>query len=124
MATLDELAIQQRSVAPVVTGPREEPSRPPRPLRLHRNESSLGPPWPAIARLAQSAGRLHEYPIGAFDNATQAVAQHLGRSTAQVLLTTGIDEATDLLLLHASGAAHVFSPGFDGYVDRARALGR
>jgi uncharacterized protein len=124
VASVDEGAIDRGSPGRVVTGPREERSRPTRPVRLHRNESPLGAPWPAVARLGASAGQLHEYPSGAFEYATRAVAEHLGLASRQILLTTGVDEATDLLLLQATGRAHVVSPGFDGYVDRAEALGK
>jgi histidinol-phosphate aminotransferase len=91
--------------------------------RLHRNECLLGPPRSAVRRLSAAAQRVHVYPTGVYERATRAVAEYFGVGPKQVLLTTGVDEATDLCLLVAR-RAHVFTPGFDGFADRAGALGR
>jgi histidinol-phosphate aminotransferase len=96
--------------------------RPPLTIAAHLNENPLGPPPAAVRRLVEASGQVHRYPDGAVEAATAAVARHYGVPTDEVLVTRGVDEATDLLLLdHRGGWA--LEPGFDGYWERAAVLG-
>lgn len=91
--------------------------------RLDWNESPLGPSPKAIARVVAGAAQLHHYPRGLREEVTQQVARYHGVAPDQVLLTNGVDEATDLVL-SVTKAMWFVTPGFEGYPDRARALGR
>lgn len=90
---------------------------------LDSNESPLGPPAGAIRRLLTQLDRLHRYPRGLREEVTRAVAAHYRVDPASVLLTCGVDEATDLAL-STRARAWCLMPGFDGYADRARFIGR
>ncbi|WP_336217111.1 pyridoxal phosphate-dependent aminotransferase [Nonomuraea sp. LPB2021202275-12-8] len=90
---------------------------------LDSNESPFGPPAGAIRRLLTHLDRLHRYPRGLREEVTRAVADHYQVDPASVLLTCGVDEATDLALSTRPRAWCVM-PGFDGYADRARFIGR
>ena len=90
-------------------------------IRADRNENPLGPPPAALERVAAALGALHRYPETDLAAATAAVAAIWDVSERNVLLTHGVDEATDLLLLHER-AAWGLRPGFDGYWQRADAL--
>ncbi|PIE25761.1 MAG: hypothetical protein CSA58_12665 [Micrococcales bacterium] len=92
-------------------------------LRGDRNESLLGPPEGAVAAIRRAARSLHRYPVETLERATAAIAATYGVRPGQVLVTTGVDEATDLCLLHFD-RCHATTPGFDGYVARADALRR
>lgn len=89
---------------------------------LDWNESPLGPSPVAVARVCAHAKQLHRYPRGLVEAVTGRVAADLGVPPERVLLTNGVDEAADLLMVGASEAWSVL-PGFFGYPDRARALG-
>jgi histidinol-phosphate aminotransferase len=91
-------------------------------LRLHLNEVPWGPPAAAVRRIRDAAERANIYPIGETKRAAEAAARHFGVSRQQVVLTTGVDEATDLCLLEL-GRLITVRPGFNGFVDRAAALG-
>lgn len=90
---------------------------------LDANESPIGPPGKAIRRLVGSLAFLHRYPHDLRAQVTAAVAEHYDVDLAGVLMTCGVDEATDLVLSVSASAWYV-TPGFDGYGDRARVLGR
>jgi len=90
---------------------------------LDWNESPIGPSELAVTRVVQEARQLHRYPRGLLDEVAAGTADYLGVSPEEVLLTAGIDEAVDLALSLAR-RAWVVRPGFDGYVDRARAAGK
>ena len=101
----------------------ELPENGPRRARLDWNESPLGPPAAAVAGLIAGALRLHRYPRGLNEEVTAALAARHGVSPSSVLLTNGVDEATDLVL-SVVAAAWCVTPGFDGYRHRAGALGK
>lgn len=88
--------------------------------RLHWNESPLGPPPRAVERIIAQAAEIHHYPVDLRAEATVALAEYLGVAVGEVLLTCGVDEATDLVLADAKRLWHVV-PGFTGYLERARA---
>ncbi|MGW0811185.1 pyridoxal phosphate-dependent aminotransferase [Nonomuraea sp. NPDC002799] len=90
---------------------------------LDSNESPLGPPAGAVRRLLEQLDHLHRYPRGLREEVTRAVAAHYRVDPASVLLTCGVDEATDLAL-SIRARAWCLVPGFDGYADRARFIGR
>lgn len=90
--------------------------------RLHWNENPLGPPPAAVARLRAAAAEAHRYPVALRAEATHAFARAVGLAPEQVLLTCGVDEATDLVLARARRAC-IVEPGFDGYRQRAEATG-
>lgn len=90
---------------------------------LDWNESPIGPPPMAVKRVVEAAGRLHRYPRGLMETVTESAAAHLGVDPAQVLLTAGVDEAVDITLSLAD-RSWALRPGFDGYPDRAAALGK
>jgi histidinol-phosphate aminotransferase len=106
--------------ATVVEGVGGEESRA---VRLHLNEAPWGPPPSAVRRARSAAGRLHLYPIGDTRRATEAAARYLGVAPERTILTIGVDEATDLCLLELGGLLTI-TPGFNGFKDRAAALGR
>lgn len=89
---------------------------------LDMNENPLGTPESAAAALLSHARDLHRYPFGLAEEARDAVAADAGVEPDSVLLVAGVDEATDLLLLHAGHGCDV-TPGFTGYRARAQALG-
>jgi histidinol-phosphate aminotransferase len=89
--------------------------------QLDRNEALRGPPPGAVERVHAAIARGHIYPHEALVRATAAAAAHLGVDPAQLILTTGVDEAADLCILEL-GDPWTVTPGFDGYRDRARAL--
>jgi histidinol-phosphate aminotransferase len=89
--------------------------------QLDRNEALRGPPPGAVERVRAAIARGHVYPHEAVTRATAAAAAHLGVEPAQAILTTGVDEATDLCVLEL-GDPYTVTPGFDGYGDRAAAL--
>ncbi|HXA55638.1 MAG TPA: aminotransferase class I/II-fold pyridoxal phosphate-dependent enzyme [Solirubrobacteraceae bacterium] len=90
-------------------------------VQLDRNEALRGPPPGAVQRVRAAIARGHVYPHDATAHATAAAAAHLGVDPAQLLLTAGVDEASDLCILEL-GDPFTITPGFDGYGDRARAL--
>jgi len=92
-------------------------------VRLHLNEAPWGPPPSAVRRAGAAARRLHLYPIDDTKRATELAADYFGVAPAQVILTTGVDEATDLCLLEL-GRSMTITPGFNGFKDRAAALGQ
>jgi histidinol-phosphate aminotransferase len=71
----------------------------------------------------RAAPSLHRYPRGVMEEVSELTASYLGVSPDEVLLTAGVDEATDLALPLAR-RAWVVRPGFDGYVERAGATGK
>lgn len=87
---------------------------------LDWNESPIGPPLSAVRRVAEMAGCLHRYPRGLLPQVTKEVAEYFDVGADEVLLTAGVDEATDIALSLAD-RAWVVRPCFDGYLDRARA---
>ncbi len=89
--------------------------------QLDRNEALRGPPQGAVERVRAAIARGHMYPHEAVARATEAAAAHLGVVPGQVVLTNGVDEATDLCVLEL-GDPWTVTPGFDGYRDRAAAL--
>ncbi|MFI9503425.1 pyridoxal phosphate-dependent aminotransferase [Nocardia sp. NPDC052566] len=92
-------------------------------LRLDWNESPIGPPQAAIGRMRAAAAELHRYPRGLLESVTAKVAGRHGVDPESVLLTTGVDEAVDLVLTLVDSAWFV-TPGFDGYQARAEVLRR
>lgn len=90
-------------------------------IALHRCENPLGPPADVERRVAAATQDLHLYPAEAGDRSAALVAAAYGVQQHEVLLTRGIDEAVDLLLLEHRGGWG-FEPGFDGYAHRARSL--
>jgi histidinol-phosphate aminotransferase len=91
-------------------------------LRLHLNEAPWGPPAAAVDQVCAAATRMHLYPAVDADRAESAAAEYFGVETRQSILTTGVDEAVDLCLLEADRLLTV-TPGFNGFADRADALG-
>lgn len=89
--------------------------------QLDRNEALRGPPPGAVARVRRAIARGHLYPHDASARASTAAASHLGVDPARVILTAGVDEASDLCILEL-GDPFTVTPGFDGYGDRAVAL--
>jgi histidinol-phosphate/aromatic aminotransferase/cobyric acid decarboxylase-like protein len=89
---------------------------------LDYNEAATGPARAAVSRILEHVEELHLYPRGLHQRAEAAVAEAIGVDDAQVILTCGVDEATDLVLLHVNRATS-FVPGFNGYWHRAEALG-
>lgn len=89
--------------------------------QLDRNEALRGPPPGAVARVRRAIARGHLYPHDATARATVAAASHLGVDPARLILTAGVDEASDLCILEL-GDPFTVTPGFDGYGDRAAAL--
>lgn len=100
-----------------------EAAREAEPIRLHLNEAPWGPPPSAVSRAGSAARDLHLYPIDDIGRATAAAAEYFGVEPERVILTTGVDEATDLCLLEL-GTLTTITPGFNGFKDRAAALDR
>jgi histidinol-phosphate aminotransferase len=90
-------------------------------LLLDYAETAVPPLPKAIRRIQDHAHELNRYPRGLREEATRAFAQAHGLEADQVLLTSGVDEATDLVLLEA-GMLTCVTPGFFGYWERAKAL--
>jgi len=90
-------------------------------LRLHQNEAPWGPPVAAVNRLKTAMSRTHLYPNRETESANSLVAAYFGVGSSSVVLTTGVDEATDLCLLEFKNLLTVI-PGFYGFPDRAKAL--
>lgn len=84
---------------------------------LDWNESPIGPPPSAVRRVAEMAADLHRYPRDLLPRVTEEVAGFLEVGSDEVLLTAGVDEATDIALSLAE-RAWVVEPCFDGYPDR------
>jgi histidinol-phosphate aminotransferase len=93
----------------------------PNQIQLDRNEALHGPPPGAVQRVREAITRGHVYPHEATARATAAAAAHLRVDPTRLLLTAGVDEASDLCILEL-GDPFTITPGFDGYGDRARAL--
>jgi histidinol-phosphate aminotransferase len=91
------------------------------PLFLDYCETGVSPIPAAVRRVHEHAHELNHYPRGLCDHAVRAIAAAHGVSESQVLLTNGVDEATDLVLLEARALTCV-TPGFVGYWERANAL--
>jgi histidinol-phosphate aminotransferase len=87
---------------------------------LDWNESPIGPPPLAVKRVVDTAERLHRYPRGLLGEVTALAASYFGVPRERVLLTSGVDEATDITLSLAARAWGLL-PGFDGYHDRVTA---
>ncbi|MCG8914438.1 aminotransferase class I/II-fold pyridoxal phosphate-dependent enzyme [Actinokineospora sp. PR83] len=83
----------------------------------------MGPSKIAVERVIAAAQDLHRYPGHLRRSATAAVAEYQGVPEDATLLTSGVDEAVDLVL-STTHTAWTTSPGFTGYADRARALGK
>lgn len=88
-------------------------------LRLDWNECPIGPSPAAVSRVLANAEELHRYPRGLLESVTAQLAAHHRVDPDSVLLTTGVDEATDLVLARTDTAWYV-DPGFDGYQARAQ----
>jgi histidinol-phosphate/aromatic aminotransferase/cobyric acid decarboxylase-like protein len=91
-------------------------------LMLDWNESPLGPPPAAVERVIARAHLLHKYPRGLMEEVAGLAAQYLGIDSAQILLTSGVDEAIDIAMSQASRGLAV-TPGFD-FEPRVRACDR
>jgi histidinol-phosphate/aromatic aminotransferase/cobyric acid decarboxylase-like protein len=94
-----------------------------RTVRLHLNEAPWGPPPSAVRRAGSAARSLHLYPIDDTRRATELAGDYFSVAPERVILTTGVDEATDLCLLEL-GTLLTITPGFNGFKDRAAALDR
>jgi histidinol-phosphate/aromatic aminotransferase/cobyric acid decarboxylase-like protein len=92
-------------------------------VRLHLNEAPWGGPPAAIDAVRDAAARVHLYPAGDTRRAARVVADYFGVDRHQVVLTTGVDEATDLCLL-GLGDLTTVTPGFNGFAARAAVLQR
>ncbi|HLI76209.1 MAG TPA: aminotransferase class I/II-fold pyridoxal phosphate-dependent enzyme [Acidobacteriaceae bacterium] len=90
---------------------------------LDWNECPIGPPPLAVKRVVDAANRLHRYPRGLTEEVTASAAGYFGVATEQLMLTSGVDEATDITL-SLGAQAWGLEPGFDGYRDRATAMGK
>jgi histidinol-phosphate/aromatic aminotransferase/cobyric acid decarboxylase-like protein len=84
---------------------------------LDWNESPIGPPPLAVKRVIDAADRLHRYPRGLTEEVTASAASYFGVANERVMLTSGVDEATDITLSLGTRAWGL-QPGFDGYRDR------
>lgn len=92
---------------------------------LDWNESPIGPPESAVRRIMQNAHTLHRYPRGLMEQVAGIAAAHFGVAPGQILLTSGVDEAIDIVLsLDPDLRARGVKPGFDAYEERALAVGR
>ncbi|HXB65581.1 MAG TPA: histidinol-phosphate transaminase [Solirubrobacteraceae bacterium] len=119
------------TVAPATTRPTVAPAARPgagcteaaanQVAQLDRNEALRGPPPGALARVRRAIASGHLYPHDSTQRATLAAAAHLGVDPARLILTAGVDEASDLCILEL-GDPFTITPGFDGYGDRAAAL--
>jgi histidinol-phosphate/aromatic aminotransferase/cobyric acid decarboxylase-like protein len=91
-------------------------------VMLDWNESPLGPPEAAVDRVLAAAHQLHRYPRGLMEEVAGLAAGYLDIDPAQVLLTSGVDEAIDITmgLVDDGWALH---PGFD-FHERVRACGK
>jgi histidinol-phosphate aminotransferase len=90
---------------------------------LDWNESPIGPPPLAVKRVIDAADRLHRYPRGLTEEVTASAASYFGVANERVMLTSGVDEATDITLSLGTRAWGL-QPGFDGYRDRATAMAK
>lgn len=90
---------------------------------LDWNECPIGPPPLAVKRVMDAADRLHRYPRGLTEEVTSSAAGYFGVANEQLMLTSGVDEATDITL-SLGAQAWGLQPGFDGYRDRATAMAK
>lgn len=90
---------------------------------LDWNECPVGPPPLAVKRVVDAADRLHRYPRGLTEEVTASAAGYFGVANEQLMLTSGVDEATDITL-SLGAQAWGLQPGFDGYRDRAAAMAK
>ncbi|MEU5270129.1 aminotransferase class I/II-fold pyridoxal phosphate-dependent enzyme [Streptomyces hygroscopicus] len=90
--------------------------------QLHLNESPLDPSGLAVEHVIRAARTLNRYPQHLRGRVHRAVARHLGVPADSVLLTSGVDEAVDLVFSLVD-AAWITAPGFPGYADRAAVTG-
>lgn len=90
-------------------------------MALHRCENPLGPPSGVERYVVAAARELHRYPSEAGERTAALVAEEYDVRSDEVLLTRGVDEAADLLLLEYHGGWGL-EPGFDGYAQRAGSL--
>lgn len=91
-------------------------------LLLDYCETGIEPSRRGIRRIHDHAHELNVYPRALSDEARRAIAREYGVSDDSVLLTSGVDEATDLILQESKSLTCV-TPGFFGFWDRAQALG-
>jgi histidinol-phosphate aminotransferase len=91
------------------------------PLYLDYCEIGVEPIPAAVRRIQEHLHELNRYPRGLYEEARRAVATSHGVDESEVLLTNGVDEAVDLVLLEAKSLTYV-KPGFWGYWERAEAL--
>ena len=90
-------------------------------VELDFNENPLGTSMAVARAVAEAGAELHRYPRGLHQRTEALVAAHFGVAPGSVLLTAGVDEAVDGLLLEA-GRGCCLVPGFPGYRHRAEAL--
>lgn len=88
-------------------------------IDLSRNES----PYPLDKRLqkalSQVVSSLHRYPIGREEATIEAIARLWSVPSGRIMLTRGVDEATDRLIEHFPDRLFlVVVPGFDGFTRR------
>lgn len=94
-------------------------------LRFDLNESPLGPPDAVARRIASAAVEAHTYPLELTERVVERVADHFGVRPDEVLISQGIDECVDRLVTHFASMRFVTTePGFNGYSDRLKVLGR
>ncbi len=93
-------------------------------IDLSRNES----PYAVSARMREKIAacivEMHRYPVMIAEQARAAAAARFGVAKDNLVLTRGIDDAVDRLILgYRDNRFFVVTPGFDGFVERLRANG-
>lgn len=96
-------------------------------VKLASNENPLGPSPKARAAVSAALPNLHRYPDGRGYYLKQALAEHLGVETAQIVLGNGSNEIIELCVRTFLGPGHgaVFSdPTFLVYAKVVQGAGR
>ncbi len=92
-------------------------------LRFDLNENPYPLPDEVCRRISQGIRQSHCYPIALEQEVTERVARYFGVPSGNLVITNGIDECTDRLIMQFRGMRFVTtSPGFNGYWHRLDVL--
>ncbi len=92
-------------------------------VRLHLNENPFSLPNSVAVRVVEAIESINEYPLGMEDEIIDRVAKFYDLSPEHITLTAGVDDAIDrVIVLCNPDKAFCWTPGFDGFWKRARAL--
>lgn len=95
-------------------------------IKLSSNESTIGPSPAAISAASKALSDVHEYPDGASIKLREALAEKLGFSAENIIVSNGADEAIDFMayaFVNPKDRIMTVRPSFSSYALAAATMG-